>query len=252
MGRGGYNNGTHYFEIKKTIDQGISWDTQYSTTQYYGVSNFNFIDILNGWAVGGKGSLNTYLILKTTDSGENWEEQSIAGTPEPSRINCVYFVNDTIGWIGVGEAETFDPYGAIYFTNDGGENWLLQQNFESAILDIQMLNQDTGWAVGGDFIYNTTNGTLIVGIEEESKEQDFFTIIPNPTNGIFTINTNNKLSIINYQLTDITGKEILNLTRRQVPLQIDISSQPSGVYFITFQYYINNKINFLTKKIIKL
>ncbi|MCK4677662.1 MAG: T9SS type A sorting domain-containing protein [Bacteroidales bacterium] len=261
-GGGGYydiENGDSYSSIVKTQNKGETWEIIYlSQNTFYSIDDIFFRDTLIGWAVGQKSSINTYLILHTEDGGETWQEQSIAGTLEPSRINCVYFVNDTTGWIGVGEVFLgISNYGAIYFTNDSGENWQLQQEFNMAVLDIQMLNQDTGWAVGCDFIYHTTNGDTIIitGIEEKIDENDLLQITPNPTNGVFTIIYNYhspEADIYQLTITDITGKTILNSTRRQAPVQIDISSHPAGIYFLTIQFQKNNKFNFFTQKIVKL
>ena len=255
-GAGGYYdvvNDDSYSSIVKTQNKGETWKISYlSQNSFYTIGDIYFRDTLMGWAVGEKTSSNVYLILKTGDGGKTWTEQTIENTHEPGSVNCVYFVNDTTGWIGVGKQLLTDPYGAIYFTDDGGENWQLQQEFHKAVLDIQMLNCDTGWAVGADYIYCTTNGDTIIinGINESSKGTDFFTVTPNPTNGVFKIKTNHQLSIINYQLTDITGKVVYKAHLRV--RSIDISNQPKGIYFLTIQYRINNHINSLTKKIIKL
>ena len=103
------------------------------------------------------------MVLRTSDGGETWTEQTLAensyGTP--TKVNCVYFVNDSVGWIGTGEP-WFPGHGAIYLTTDRGDNWNLQQEFyDYGIFDIQMLDQDTGWAVGVNYVYHTTNGDTI-------------------------------------------------------------------------------------------
>ena len=240
--------------LKKTIDNGETWITQYETNQYYWFFDIYFSTSENGWIVG-SGSNQNYLILHTEDGGETWLEDTIpeltnwhGSSVEASIIYSIQFANDTLGWLTC--ADEYNS-GYILLTTDGGETWQQQFIYWQPIYDIQMLNQDTGWAVGGDFIYFTANGTFIpVGIDEKISENKFITITPNPTTGVFTINTNNKLSIINYQLTDITGKEIMS--RGHVPLQIDISNQPKGIYFITIKFHTNNQIYSLTKKIIKL
>nr|NQU90100.1 T9SS type A sorting domain-containing protein [Bacteroidota bacterium] len=243
-----YVNNDTYTTINKTQNQGSSWDTIYiSQNTSYSIKDTYFNDTLKGWAVGD--NAYQYLILYTENGGETWEEQTIEEPPAPLVANCVYFINDTTGWIGTGLPGAGYPYGAIYFTNDGGECWQLQQEFESGgIFDIQMLNQDTGWAVGGDFVYHINNATTIV---KESSNQDFLiTINPNPSNGIFSIQNNPQLSIIKYQISDITGKTIISGSN--IPLHIDISIQPKGIYFLSIKYHTNNQIHLFTKKLIKL
>ena len=107
-----------------------------------------------------------------------------------------------------------------------------------------------------DFIINTVNTVVedegvvnSLGVTDKIK----VSIYPNPTTGIFEIKNEN-LKIKNIRITDITGK-IIYMTKghaslyiENTPLQINISNQPAGIYFI--------KINFndliITKKIIKL
>ncbi len=83
-----------------------------------------------------------------------------------------------------------------------------------------------------------------VGISDLSELE--ISIYPNPTTGIFTI-TNYELQITNVEIRDITGKTIYHTTMAHAPLQIDITNQASGIYFIKFQ---NNEI-VKTLKIIK-
>ncbi len=266
-GGGDYSTGgIDYSVIKYTNDKGENWIEKYiSTTQYYWFQDIFFTDTLQGWVVGQKSSINTYLLLHTEDGGETWTEQTLAENSygSPTRANCVFFVNDTVGWVGTGEP-WFPGNGSIYLTTDGGENWNLQQEFyDYGIFDIQMLNQDTGWAVGGNYVYHTTNGDTITitGVNENRISDGLFTISPNPSLGIFTVHEQNinqkgfhNIVITNtnsqtvYQLSNQTTEQLKNFT-------IDISSCPSGIYFITISpatRELNNRIHSLTKKIIKL
>jgi photosystem II stability/assembly factor-like uncharacterized protein len=234
-------------------DSGENWGTSYNSTQNF-IFCLIFVNNNIGWAVGKKDlSIDTPFVIKTINSGEAWEEQIIEGTSETEKVNCVHFVNDTLGWIVVGDTESNNNYGAIYFTNDGGETWQQQFNYWQPICDIQMLNQDTGWAVGGDFVFYTTNGTYIpVGVEEKQNSDFNFTISPNPTSGIFTVHLPNEISNEEIIIFDIMGKELIcaqNLPSNSI---IDISDRPNGIYFLTLKYNTNNQFHSLTKKIIKL
>ncbi len=63
---------------------------------------------------------------------------------------------------------------------------------------------------------------------------DKINIYPNPSNGIFTIeNLTGFQNLLGLEITDITGKTIP--TMEHAPLQIDISNQPKGIYFIKIQ-----------------
>ena len=211
-----------------------------------------FINPNLGW-VGGQIDLNDDLpyILKTENTGDNWIEQTIESEYCTEKINCVYFINDTVGWLGVGETQSFCDYGAVYFTNDGGDNWQLQQEFYNPILDIFALNKDTVWAVGEDFIYRNNNAdtVIIAGINEQNKETAHFILRPNPVKDKIQIRIFEDFNNANIQISDISGKIIKQFSVSQKKSTIDLSYLQKGIYFLTLT--LNNQI-IQTKKIIKL
>ncbi len=246
---GAHNDGNHYTDIKYTNDSGENWNTQYSELyQHFYIIDMFFINDTTGWAVGEMS--NEPYALKTNNGGIDWDIQLVEGINETTVINCVFFLNDTIGWIGVGNIQTSNHYGAIYFTNDGGINWQLQQEFYKAILDIQMLNKDTGWAVGGDYIYYSNNADtiIIVDIEENIQKKDIVKISPNPFTDNIKIQISNKYQLTEIIITDITGK-IYVQKNTITNNQLNLNFLPQGIYFITLK--LNNLI-IQTQKIIKL
>lgn len=251
-----YNTENDYVAIKKTTNGGESWGTLDSLNN---LSNFYmgiyFSDSSNGWIVGSYNS--NYLIRNTVDGGAIWTEQEIETIPEiqdPSQVNCVYFADDTTGWIGT----SGNDGGAVYFTNNGGQNWQFQQEFPQAVYDIRMLSRDTGWAVGGDFIYHTTNGSLITNVVENHVAKEPFIIMPNPVTNAFCIETNSGFFCENCQLeiTNITGNSILQLNNISFEAithnPIDLSNFPAGIYFVAIRYKANHQIRSFNQKIIKL
>ncbi len=81
------------------------------------------------------------------------------------------------------------------------------------------------------------------------NENKKFNIYPNPTNnGIFTINSQNRMDYCNIIISDIAGKTIFTQDEFNfLTSQINISSQPTGVYFIK----IKTSDSVFTGKIIK-
>lgn len=93
------------------------------------------------------------LILKTTDGGENWEEQD-SGTTE--LLNTVHFTTLDIGFAG-------GLRGTLLKTTDGGENW--EQASVTCgsidpcnINDIQFPTPRVGYAAGWETYLKTSNG----------------------------------------------------------------------------------------------
>ena len=105
----------------------------------------HFVNDTTGWATGDGG-----IILKTTDGGSNWIQQS-----QPSGVYSlfgVYFVDDSLGWaVSVG--------GKIITTTDGGSNWSIQSTGHPILWSVHFVDSTTGWVVGDDgTILNTKDG----------------------------------------------------------------------------------------------
>jgi len=117
-------------------------------TPYRGFIDFRavyFTDANIGYAV------NIYgLIIKTSDGGTNWKEQSKGVT---NWLESVHFPDANTGY-AVGE------YGAILKTTNGGSNWLSQTSGTNNWLNsVYFANASTGYIVGkSGLILKTANG----------------------------------------------------------------------------------------------
>lgn len=69
----------------------------------------------------------------------------------------------------------------------------------------------------------------------ENFIEDEIIISPNPTNGIVNINLVCSESILNYQISDITGAAVAQstLANQSGNLQLDFSAYTTGIYFLT-------------------
>ena len=141
--------GVEYFTgegiLIKTTDGGASWFSIPHDTSI-GLSSVYFLDDSVGWIAGGKYFewKDTAVILKTTDEGNNWE-QNIVGT---GWLNSVQFVDQNIGWTSGYDSNDWSWWGVMYMTTDGGSNWV-DQNSAFIANDFIFINQDTGWVVTG-------------------------------------------------------------------------------------------------------
>ncbi|MCD4795057.1 MAG: SBBP repeat-containing protein [Bacteroidales bacterium] len=88
---------------------------------------------------------------------------------------------------------------------------------------------------------NTTSNIaeLTVLTDIENIQSSNIKIFPNPTTGIFTIETNNNLSenlrIQSVEILNIWGQTIKRLTISNLQLIIDLSGQTKGIYFVKIQ-----------------
>ncbi len=89
---------------------------------------------------------------------------------------------------------------------------------------------------GADEYYSVTNTDSNFYVQK-------FSIFPNPTTGLFTVEGN---GIIKTEIYNITGKIIKTYNINEVPFNIDIREQPKGIYFVR----ISTNNEFQVKKVI--
>jgi hypothetical protein len=94
---------------------------------------------------------------------------------------------------------------------------------KSAVLIITNNDNDEG-----SYVINLTGtGTTTTGLFGSTSNSFEAMVAPNPSNGIYNINTNEKIDAV--IISDFMGKILLNNSDSQ----IDLSNQPSGIYFLT-------------------
>ncbi len=253
-GGGGVTIDGDYNVLRKTTDEGESWETILSIPNFtYLFEDIFFTDTIYGWLVGQKNATNTFFILHTEDGGETWEEDTLpeltnwyGSSVEASIIYSIQFVNDTLGWLTC--ADEYSS-GYILLTTDGGETWQQQfvnYNFDKPIFDICMVDNKNGWAVGADYIYHTNNGDTIIitDLNENIPEKNFFKIIPNPAKDWlsfeYIIPTGSSKATI--EMFDQIGRPIFSfeVCQNRGVKNITLETVSSGTYLILFR--VNGKI----------
>lgn len=103
---------------------------------------------------------------------------------------------------------------------------------------------------GDIYVTGTSAGELITikysqttGIDELGNGNNFI-IYPNPTNGIFTIQSSEKFSQI--EIINLLGEKIYSEQINSNKREVDLTKQPKGIYFIK----INSEKGTVTKKVI--
>lgn len=132
---GGYINAGFY----KTTNGGATAFTYIPSGNVY---DFYFPSDSIGYAVGEGG-----FVAKTTDQGNSWNSIS---TGYLSDNDCVYFVNDTIGYVGAG--------GPALKTTDGGVSWTAVYPAGTSVVSLIFCTPDSGYAI-------TYNGYLLKTID---------------------------------------------------------------------------------------
>lgn len=119
--------------ILRTEDGGVHWDRLANNISSQPRALFMW-DELRGIVVAGVGT------IIRTDDGFNTTSTTLE--PTYGNISCVYFVNDTLGWIGT-------ESGKIYRSTNAGATWALMasgQPTTNYITAIQFLDTQVGYA----------------------------------------------------------------------------------------------------------
>lgn len=82
---------------------------------------------------------------------------------------------------------------------------------------------------------------------EEIFSANMVTVYPNPSTGQFSILFNKQISDAKISVTNIVGQEIFQSAITNLKMEIDITQQPKGIYFVQ----VVNEKTVLTRKLIK-
>ncbi|NIR62484.1 MAG: hypothetical protein GWN00_02165 [Aliifodinibius sp.] len=131
-----------------STDGGLTWENLIHSEIPHGFDNMVAVDFVNsqtGWVIGNAPNF----ILKTTDGGQSWFEQSGGGG-----LNLT-FVDDQYGWI-VGSG------GTILHTTNGGQTWLPQNSGTGFKLQaVSFIDRHHGWVAGEAFTGNGFEGIIL-------------------------------------------------------------------------------------------
>ena len=141
--------------IKKTIDGGISWQTQFEAPyeNWFGLNSLQTLDENHIYGT----SYNK--IISSTDGGTNWKEITPQGfVGEYRNIN---FLNIDLGFVIFYNYANYKP--ELLFTNNGGISWDIQQFTNLSNIDkLQFINDSTGYFTAIDdsshnYIFKTSD-----------------------------------------------------------------------------------------------
>ncbi|HTK69081.1 MAG TPA: YCF48-related protein [Candidatus Eisenbacteria bacterium] len=141
-----------------TSDGGANWrPVRYGRSGGDGLSDVQFIDSRNGWAVGPAS------VVRTQDGGETWS-LLVTNKSENGYLsgNAIHFVDLWNGWM-VGHG------GALYRSSDGGVNWTrvpvpLGRDEHPTFWDVTFTDASHGWVVGerGTILHTEDGGVTWV------------------------------------------------------------------------------------------
>ncbi|MEX1000696.1 MAG: YCF48-related protein [Crocinitomicaceae bacterium] len=198
------------YSIFSSDDLGSNWTSVY-TGDNTSISKIFFVNNSIGYAVGGNG-----LFLKTTDGGASWTSSWI--NPYTG-LTGLHFTSPEVGYI--------NNAGGIYRTEDGGISWTVQNISPLTIIrQIKFANDTIGYALG-DGIYKTTNGGVILSVNEADNKAHF-TIYPNPSSDKIFIQPLDE-TIKSLAIYNQLGQKIKEFEASD---EIDVSFLLKGIYLL--------------------
>ncbi len=176
-----------------------------------------------------------YIFFKTNNVPQEneytlWDEMgNVVIHKSGLEANTIY--RDTL-YLGDGcytlRLEDFGHDGLNFFANNDGNGSFLLRTVGGGV--IENFEKDFGSFHNYQFVMDNA-----VGISE-NMDDELITILPNPSEGIFTLNIDSYIaSVLNLQVLDSRGSIVFEMENKDLPLhmnqQIDLSNLSDGIYF---------------------
>ncbi len=135
--------------------------------------------------------------------------------------------------------ETYESYGSggdLRFSNIA-ENYFNEFGCLDSLARLSLINSDWLFIEGSKYYYSGTVST------DESDTQYALLLFPNPTSGELNISwESNNLSLNDFRLFDLTGKQVLPISKIHSNQKIQLGHLPKGIYFLKSENIIPQKI----------
>ena len=220
------------------------------------------------------------MFAKSTDGGITWSSP-IRINDDTSATNMQWFGTMSVApngridavWLDTRNAPAGSDSSALYYSYsiDQGNTWSANEKLSNTFDPhigypnqnkmgdyFDMVSDNTGahlaWTntFNGeeDVYYSYIIPQIATGVNEISDNATF-TIFPNPGNGVFFITSDAKQSLqiaASIEIFTILGEKVYSKKISQTISEIDISSQPAGIYFLKISNQDGSK---MVEKIIK-
>ncbi len=209
-------------DLRKTINSGATW-TQLNVSGMGTTKQIYFTDIVNGYTVNENG-----VVFRTTDGGTTF---TLAGQTCLQTPNDMQFINDSTGFVvGSNVNASCD----VSYTTDYGQTWnSITFPYEYAGNGVFAFDTANVYMVGNNqtIIKTSVDGVVTSKNNIAPKNDQFYKIYPNPSNGIFQIEST-KNDATNIEVYDIAGGLVYQNNFSNKLTTIDLSELSAGLYIV--------------------
>lgn len=136
----GYCIAPYEGRLFKTTDAGNSWSDQISNGHWF--NQMFFADSLNGWVIEPPICEGDYIVYRTSNGGETWEDST-----HFNYIDGIYFLDSKTGWIVAN-------YNGLYKTTNGGRDWEISAQLGDFIpKQLWFTSESRGYMIANSNIY---------------------------------------------------------------------------------------------------
>ncbi len=148
------------------------------------------------------------------------------------------YINDTLNWTLI----------SGNYVAHGGERYITIGNFNNNADTMQVIHHNNYSAAYYYIDDVSVVDCTTVGVQESGERSEEVEVFPNPTNGIFTINTRGA-KIKEIKVMNVLGSEILSFDKLRTTgngeksVTIDVSGVAKGIYFVRIEDENKNVVN---------
>lgn len=203
--------------LLKTADSGKTWTNSFLDS-VNAITDFCFSSPNIGYLTESNGA-----IYKTNNAGATWSK--ITG-PVINRLNCVSFANDSLGYVG-------GSSGALYETTNAGISWnTITSGTTNNIIALYTFGTIAYFKDDTNGLYKNISP---MGVENINATNASVSVYPNPSKSVFNFVINGNELITGNQtrlyIYNMLGEQIFSQPIKNSQFNIELSNQPSGVYF---------------------
>ncbi len=130
------------YKVYKTVDGGVTWSEK--NLAYHDVEDMFFLNSTTGWIL-----CNSGFVMKTTDAGATWVEQT---HPWGGGVYSIFFVDENTGYISAASGNNLK-------TTNGGTTWTSMPKLGSAHLKhVWFSDANNGLMATTGGVYKTSDG----------------------------------------------------------------------------------------------